>query len=118
MRKVFGSTSFQLVRTGLRDLGVSDPIIAAWLREDMGTEATFMVNTTCKSRPIRRHRSVPQGVPSAPFKFEAALDVPAAEFRRMCAERKWGINLGCAIKPNYLNIILFADNFWLYAETP
>ena len=47
--------------------------------------------------------------------FNSTLDLPAAAFCTMADEQDWGYRLD---EGTNISLILFADNFWLYAYNP
>ena len=78
----------------------------------MGPESTFIFNSEASSSPIRRTRSLMQGGAADPAIFNCALDLPASKFQRLCQRKGWGYQL----EGIQLDIILYADNFWIFAK--
>ena len=67
---------------------------------------------------IQKTRALMQGDPAAPFCFKYAIDGAIETFWNFCQEQRYGIRIGTNSQSDfYLCIILFADNFWLFAKT-
>ena len=98
----------------LRAKGIPKILVAALLRETMYNHSTFVVNKEATSDPIRRSRSLMQGGAADPTISNCARDVVATKFRRKCVANGWGFSLDSTI----IDIILFADNYWIAAKRP
>ncbi len=58
---------------------------------------------------------MPQGDPAAPCLFNITLDRLAYRFTQLCRKKRWGKKLEGG---KWVDIILFADNYWLVAVNP
>ena len=85
------------------------------MREVRRGRTVFVLDSNTSSKPIRRTRSLRQGDPAAPDIFNAALDYVADQFVNWCHANGFGIKLNNGI---HLSLVLFADNFWLFATSP
>ena len=112
--KAYDYTRHSAVLAGLDAKGVPKILSAAWLRELGRCGSVFSLSEDIVSKPIRRIRSLLQGDPAAPFLFNVALDIPAAKFCRLADSRGWGYHLDGGFR---VSLILFADNFWLFATS-
>ena len=90
-------------------------LILAWLREWRRMKSVFRLDTETTSAEVTRTRSLPQGDPAAPMLFNLMLDTLATSFADFAVRRKWGKQL---LDGTWVNIILFADNYWLVATDP
>ena len=72
----------------------------------------FRLDRETTSEEVPRTRSLPQGDPSAPMIFNVILYTLAEKFLATAAERKRGQELSDG---SWVNLILFADNYWLAA---
>ena len=77
--------------------------------------STFQLDTSTRSSPVKRTRSLYQGDPAAPQIFNAVLDGIASTFMGLAASHGWGLRID---SDTLLSIVLFADNFWLVATSP
>lgn len=75
----------------------------------------FKLDVAAASDQVPKLRSLIQGDFFAPKLFNKALDVPASIFQKKCAKKGWGVRVDANIN---LAIMLFADNFWLFAKGP
>lgn len=112
--KAYDSTSHSLVITGLREKGVHDVLIAAWIREIRKSASKIRLGSETTSEGVFRTRSLFQGDPAAPTIFNCALDVVAGKFHSVCQSRQWGVRIAGNF---YLGIICYADNYWLFATS-
>ena len=77
-------------------------------------EECFRLDTEATSGEVKRTRTLPQGDPAAPMLFNLTLDTLATRFAAHAARSKWGKLLQDGA---WVNIILFADNYWLVATS-
>ena len=75
----------------------------------------FRLDAETTSSGVTRTRSLPQGDPSAPMIFNIILDTLAEKFIRTAREKGWGL---CLADGSWVDLILFADNYWLVATSP
>ena len=115
IHKAYDYTLHQEVIVGLQWKHVPNILIAGWLREIRRVSCTVILDPYIRSEPIRRTRSLYQGDPAAPYIFNCTLDGPASRFCEICHKRKWSIRLDDG---TLVSLILFADNFWLFATSP
>ena len=116
IHKAYDYTKHRQVIRGLQQKKtVPNILIAAWLREIRRVSSTFVLDSSSRSDPIKRTRSLCQGDPAAPTIFNCALDDIAAEFCQSADTHNWGIKLQCGAR---LSLMLFADNFWIFATSP
>ncbi len=73
------------------------------------------VNRDMASMSVPRTRSLWQGGKIEPKVFLAALDAPAAKFITLCRKKDLGVYLDGV--EERISLLLFADNWWLLAET-
>ena len=92
--KAYDTIEYKLAIDGLLAKGIPRVLIAALLRETIGTNSTFVVNRSAQSKPITRSRSLIQGGPADPAIFNCALDPAAAKFQRLCLRQKLGLRFG------------------------
>ena len=95
--------------------GMDDILILAWLREWRGMKSIFRLDAETKSGEVPRTRSLPQGDPAAPMLFNLVLDTLAERFVKNMFKKEVGKQLQDG---TWVNIILFADNYWLVATDP
>ena len=75
----------------------------------------FRLDAETTSGGITRTRSLPQGDPSAPMIFNIILDTVAEKFITTARNKEWGMRL---CDDSWVDLILFADNYWLAATLP
>ena len=100
----------------LQRKNIPNPFIASWIRETRRARATPEVNGK-RGRQIPRGRTVIQGDPAGPGIFNVVADEPVETFVLECQFAGWGYpitNYG----PELLPLVIFADNFWLFATNP
>ncbi len=78
-------------------------------------KSVFRLGAEAKSGDIERSRSLPQGDPAAPCLFNITLDRLVVRFIALCRRRRWGKQLEDG---TWVDIILFADKYWLVATDP
>ena len=113
--KAYDTTKHSRIIRALKQKGIPREIIVAWVREFHRTHSTFCIVDHIKSEAITRAQSLLQGDPSAPLIFNATLDVAACEFIKVAEEKQWGLRLE---DTSLVSLLLFADNFWLIADSP
>ena len=113
--KAYDYSQHSHILKGLCRKGVPPPIVAAWIREMRRCSSVFVLDQDVQSGAVRRTRSLLQGDPAAPETFNSTLDIPASRFCDLAANRKWGVQLDDG---TVIALILFADNFWLFARSP
>ena len=74
-----------------------------------------MGNAETTNEEVEGKRSLPQGDPVAPMLFNIILDTLAIRFEKMAGRKKWGKQLQDG---SWVDLILFADNYWLIATNP
>ena len=74
----------------------------------------FRLDTETTSGEVTRTRSLPQGDPAAPMLFNLILDTLATRFVAIAVRNTWGKQL---LDGTWVNIILFAGNYWMVART-
>ena len=84
------------------------------MRELVQMRSMFRLDPFTQSSPILRTRSLMQGCSCAPKLFNKSLDVPAGKFVRQAGLKKWGISINKKVR---VSLVLFADNFWLFAKS-
>ena len=77
-------------------------------------KSIFRLYAETTSGEVERTRSLPQGDPAAPNLFYNTLDILAVKLIILCRRRTWGKKL---IDGAWVDIILFADNYWLVATS-
>ena len=97
IKKEYDYVSHAAFATAARQRGMHEVLIHAWLREWRRMTSIFRLDAETTSCGVTRTRSLPQGDPSAPMIFSMGL--------RLC-DNSW------------VNLILFADNYWLVATSP
>ena len=90
-------------------------LVAAWVREVRRCKSIFQLESRVASVPVTRSRSLLQGDPAAPSIFNATLDIPASAFLQQASHKGWGCRLDSG---TYISLVLYADNFWLFAKSP
>ena len=115
IRKAYDYVSHKAFAEAARENGISEILILAWLREWRSMKSIFRLDADTKSEEIERSRSLPQGDPAAPCLFNITLDKLASNFILLCRRRRWGKKLEDG---SWVDIILFADNYWLVAVNP
>ena len=78
-------------------------------------KSIFRLDSETTSDEIERTRSLPQGDPAAPMLFNIILDTLAIRIEILARRRKWGKQLQDG---SWVDLILFADNYWLIATNP
>ena len=76
-------------------------------------QSVFQISKEAQSSYIKRLRILIQGDPAAPQLFNTALERPLNEFVAECVRVQWGFQLDEYL----LSVVMFADNFWLFART-
>ena len=112
IKKAYDYVSHKAFAEAARENGISEILILAWLREWRSMKSIFKLDADTKSEEIERSRSLPQGDPAAPCLFNITLDRLASRFILLCRRKKWGKKLEDG---TWVDIILFADNYWLVA---
>ena len=115
IKKAYDYVSHSAFAVAARQRGMHEVLIHAWLREWRRTTSIFRLDSETTSGGVMRTRSLPQGDPSAPMIFNAILDTLAKEFLAMATARCWGLRL---CDNSWVNLILFADNYWFVATSP
>ena len=110
----YDHTAHGLVLNSLDRRKVPRPVSESWIRCWRTMKSAFCLSPGCTTRAIRRTRSIPQGDPAGPDLFNVVVDDLAYDFQEMAARRDWGVQLNGL----RVSIILFADNFWLFATSP
>jgi len=117
IEKAYDSTEHPVAVNSLVTAGVARPLVGAWFREIRNTKSIFILDNRVSSRTVSRTRSLIQGDPSAPGKFNVILDVSVCEkFLHKAHQEGWGISLDDG--QENLSLILFADNYWLIGKNP
>jgi hypothetical protein len=98
----------QLVITALDRRAAPRPLTAAWIHTWRKMKSSFKLSAKCNTRM--------QGDPTAPDIFNVCLGDLATEFLKAATEFQWGLILGDA-ESDRVSIVLFADNFWLFATS-
>jgi hypothetical protein len=113
LEKAYDNTEFAEIVRGCLKAGVPRIVTAAWLRELAAMRSIFAISSSVQSDPLVRVRSLVQGDPSAPNLFNITIDIPLVKFVDECRGRKWGFEMDGDI----ISIVMFADNFWIFAST-
>ena len=115
IKKAYDFTSHRAFAKAAKRKGMDEILILAWLRDRRRMKSIFRLDAETKSGEVPRTRSLPQGDPAAPMLFNLILDTLAERFVKRAVEKKWGKQL---LDGTWVNIILFADNYWLVATDP
>ena len=86
--KAYDSTAHALVISSLREKGVHDLLIAAWIREIRRSSSAIKLDAETTSAGVRRTRSLFQGDPAAPTIFNCCLDSVASRVYLLCQDRE------------------------------
>ena len=113
IHKAYDHTMHSRVLEALIARGVPRPIAAAWIREIRRQSSVFVLNSSTRSRPIQRTRSLVQGDPSAPTLFNTTLDDCLRVFVTTAFLMEWGVKLHNVS----IHHLFFADNAWLLATS-
>ncbi len=113
IRKAYDFTKHRHILEALLKQDCPKEVAGAWIREQRRTRVRLKLGDL-ETRPVSRTRALLQGDPAAPTLFNRTLDVPLTEFYCWCQMNKHGIPIG----EEYLCILCFADNYWLFATNP
>ncbi len=104
-------------------------ITAAWIREVRRGKVGFRLPGLPLSELVPRERSMIQGDPTAPDNFNLFLDDAIEIFVKRCQQYDWGYPIDndpltppqpskkAKINRERLPILVYADNYWLLANT-
>ena len=118
--KFYDSIKHPALIQRLTKAGLPRFAVASWVRETRHSRACFVLPGSAPTRGVVRERSLIQGEPAAPGLSAVHLQGPLDRFRRICRGQGWGISLGVVEgeleEKNWLDILNFADNFWIVAK--
>ncbi len=115
IKKAYDYASHVAFAEAARKRGMHEVLIHAWLREWRRMTSVFRLDAETTSGEITRTRSVPQGDPAAPMNFNLILYTIADKLIETVVRKGWGMRLQ---DKSWVNLILFADNYWLVATSP
>ena len=102
----------------LRKKGIPKIGVASFVREVRRGQAKMKIPGCPETRPVRRWRSLVQGDPEAPAHFNIYIDECITKFDEECSKAGWGYPLDSTGNPKRMGILVFADNFWILAQSP
>ena len=116
--------------------GVPRALTAAMIREVRRSAGCLKLPRLPDSRPLQKSRSIQQGDPEGPTKFNIIIDqLIVRPFLQECERRGWGVELTHEdlaelriaqsgppekrrrVHHERLPLLLFADNYWILATT-
>ena len=115
IKKPCDHASHSLFAEAARSRGMHEVLLQAWLREWRNMKSVFKLDSQTTSAEVERTRSFPQGDPAAPMIFNLVLDTIAETFIKTALQKGWGKKLQDG---SWVNLIMFADNYWLVATSP
>ena len=115
IKKAYDYASHTMFAKAARSRGMHEVPIHAWLREWRSMKSVFKRDSQTSSAEVERTRSFPQGDPAAPMIFNLVLDTIAEAFIKTAVLRGWDEKLQDG---SWVDLIMFADNYWLVATTP